>query len=126
MVLIVLYDQLYINQLCHAGTTIAQLIPKQTLHVLVVNFNIHKIDLHSRQVIAYITPHHGAMEEPNITKGEMLVLISEDFDNKFRKRHVDERSIETINKHLDYQQEQHIGADKKPVTADDIDLNTPH
>lgn len=55
----------------------------------------------------------------------MLGWTPHDRDTKFRKSHANVRDIETINKHLSDKGEQHLGADEKPVTADDIDINVP-
>ena len=41
---------------------------------------------------------------------------------RYRKRDRDARDIETINKHLADPREAHAGVDKKPTTADNIEL----
>lgn len=125
-VLIVPYDQLSSNQVGRPGTNIALVNTNQPFHILVANFSNHELDMHPRQVIAYTTPRPEAIEESYIIHIEMLGLIPEDSDIKFCKQHVDVRNIETMNKHVADQREQHMSEDERPVTADDLDLDTLH
>lgn len=53
----------------------------------------------------------------------MLRLIPDDKNTKFRKRHVDVRNIEKINKHITDQRKQDMGKGEKPVTVADNPLD---
>lgn len=56
---------------------------------------------------------------------EMLGIIHDNGGTKFRKRHVDFRDIDKIDKHLTDQRELHMGQDGKLVMAADIQINVP-
>lgn len=77
-------------------------------------------------MVACNTPHHETIEKSNITYGEMLGVIVEASESKFRKRLVDVHNIETMNKPPADQRGQYMDEDEKPVTADDIDLKHLH
>lgn len=56
----------------------------------------------------------------------MVGLIpDEPLDGKFRKRNIDPKNIDTINRHLAQQREIHMSADEKQTTAEDLKINVP-
>ena len=118
-------EQLYNSSMCLTGTGIADVTAGKPFHVLVANFGERPIDLRPQQVVAMAGSHPEKLVESDISHSEMLGIIPDNVDTKFRKRHVNVRDIDTINKHLSDQREQHMGEDEKPKTADEIDLNVP-
>lgn len=60
-----------------------------------------------------------------LSHAELLCLIHNDKDTKFRKPQTKAHDIEVINQHLTDHREQHMGKEKKTVTADDIDIRFP-
>ena len=69
--------------------------------------------------------HREKIVESDVTHAELLGLLPDNVDTKYRKRHVKVRDIETINQHLADERERHLCDDEKPVLAEDIDLNVP-
>jgi len=118
-------DQLYHNLLCRAGTGIMDVKRDQPFHILVANFAEHPIDILPRQVVAYTSDHPETLTKSHISHGEMLGVISANDDAKFRKRPLNVRDIDVINRQLADQRELHMGKDEKPVTADDINIDVP-
>lgn len=69
--------------------------------------------------------HSDKLIESHMYHSQKRCLIPDDTDTKFRKRHVDVRNIDPINKDLAEQNEKHMDAYEKPITANDIDIDVP-
>ena len=69
--------------------------------------------------------HSKKIVESDITHAELLRLIPDNVDTKYRKRHVNVRDIDTVNQHLADERERHMRDDEKPVTAEEIALDVP-
>ena len=69
--------------------------------------------------------HPLKIVESDVTHADLLGLIPDDVDTKYRKRHVNVQDIDMINKHLAHERERHMGDDEQPVTAEEVDLDVP-
>lgn len=120
------YPNLFSKQMCLVASGIANVSADQPLRLLVANFGSTSIELRPRKAITKASDHPTNLVESHISHGELLDLFSEDTnDGKFRKRHIDHKIIDTINRHLDDQRESHMAEDETPTTADDIKLGFP-
>ena len=72
----------------------------QPFRVLVATFNLHPVDLKPHQVVAMQSAHPVKIVESDVTDAELLGLIPDDVDTKYRKRHFNVRDVGTIKKHL--------------------------
>ena len=111
-------QQLYEKQGCWTASGVVNVQPSQQFRVLIANFNLHSVNLNPRQVVAMSSAHPEKIVESYVTLTELLGLIPDIVETKYRKRHVNVRDIDTINQHLTNERERHMGDDEKPVTAE--------
>ena len=107
---------------CRRASEVTNVQPDQPSRVLVDNINLHPVEMNPRQVVAMARAHPEKVVESDVTHAELLGLIPDDVDTKYRKRNVNVRDIDTINKHLGYEIMRHMGDDENPVTAEEIHL----
>lgn len=119
------YMPIYTNAMRLAGTCIGNVEPDQPFRILIANFGDHPIALLTHQVVGAASTHPEKQFESHMSHGEVLGLSPDDRDTKFHKHHVNVRDIETINKHLAYQWEEHTYVRDKRITADDIEIDEP-
>lgn len=90
--------------------------------MLFADFKGRAVDLLPRKEVANAAEHPEKVIASAIKYAEVSGIITGDKDTKFRERDINAHDIDTINKYLEDEQDQHIGADEKPVTADDVDI----
>lgn len=61
-------------------------------YILGAYFGDHSIDQLPRQVVAYALQHPETLIKSEIMHGETLILISDETDTKYRKRHTTVRT----------------------------------
>ena len=66
--------------------------------ILVANFGNHPLQLLLNQTIARVDDHPTNLAESQISNGELLGLTEE--NTHYKKRDINVKDIETINKHL--------------------------
>lgn len=120
-----LYKSLYTNVKFLAGTGVADVMSDKTFRILVAHFSDYEVDVLPHQVLATAWEHIETLVESHISHAEVFGLILDDRDAKYRKRHMIARDIVTINKHLADHREHHMVRMKKPITAEDIDIDVP-
>ncbi len=114
---------------CLAGYGVAQVSPGRPFKILIANFGDQPTTLLRNQTVAKAKPHPTSIKESNISHGELLGILKEGTPsgesktNTYRKRNVDARDAETINKHLADMREAHMGSEESPTTAEDIELD---
>ena len=107
------------------GTGVADVIADKPFKVLVANFSDNVVSLLPHQVIATAADHPETLVESHMSHAEVFGLIPDNRDTKFRKRPINTKDIDVINRQLADQRELHMGEDEKPITADDIDIDVP-
>lgn len=89
------YHAVYNNLLCLTGTGI---VDEQPFHILIENLGEHAIKLLPHQMVAYESQQSKTIVDSDITPAQILGLIPDNLDPKFRKRCIDARDIATTNK----------------------------
>lgn len=117
------YDFLYNILLWLFRRGITDVKTGQPLYILVASFGEHTIDFLPNQVVKYPSQHQETIFEYDITHTEVLGLLPEIVDAKFCKRHIDAHDIITINRHEEDRREQSMVDNKKPVAAEDLNLD---
>ena len=85
--------------------------------ILVYNFGNHPFQLLLNRTIARSDDHPTNLAESHISHGELLGINEENKHNK--KRDINVKDIETINKNLaDARKEEHGQVEERPITAD--------
>lgn len=92
------YKLLYRNVMSSHATGIANVDSQNPFRILVANFTDHTVVLLPHHVLAAAAAHPENLKESRMSHADMLGLINDERDTKFRKRHV--RDIDIINKHL--------------------------
>ena len=70
--------------------------------------------------MATVEIHPTNLAESHVTHGALLGISEE---THYKKRPLNVRDIETINKHLADAREAHAGKDEEPITADTVELH---
>ena len=70
----------------------------KTFGILVANFGNHPFQVLLHQTIARVDDHPTNLAELHISHGELLGLTEE--NTHYKKRDINVKDIETINKHL--------------------------
>lgn len=117
------HQPLYDTSFCLGEAGIANFEPNKSFSILIEHFGEHSIKLMLTQVLGTADMHQQKTVESGISHGKMLGLISDDTDTKNRKRNVNARDIETINKNLSDGRERHMGTDEIPITAKDLNFD---
>ena len=82
---------------CAAATGVHQIEERKTFDILVSNFFNHPFQLLVKQTIARVDEHPTNLSESHISHGEVLVITEE--KTYYKKRDINVKDIETINKH---------------------------
>lgn len=88
------------------ATVIAKVQSEKPFRVVAAIFENHPFDVLLQQVVA--NSQHENLVDSHISHAEMLGLIRDERDTKFFKHRVDFRDMNTINKCLNNQREQHM------------------
>ena len=123
--------KLFNNHICMIGNGIAQVTPGEPFKILVANFSNHTVTLLKNQKVATAEAHPTSIMETEATLADMLGMTKEEpssqedvqTNNTYRKRKMNARDTELINKHLADLRESHMEKDDQPITAKDIPLD---
>lgn len=77
------------------------------------------------EVVETASRNPETIVQPNLRCAEVFVSIPDDMYTKLRKRHTSANDIVSINEHFADHHEQHIGADEKRVTTENITIDVP-
>lgn len=116
----------YINFRYIAGTGVAYVKAGKPFRILVASFGNIRVTLLPHQVVATSFEHPEPLVEYSISHAEVFGLIADNSDTKYRKKYTNSRDINTIDKNLAYNREQHMSKDENPVTSDNIDIEVPY
>ena len=98
LVLIELDKVLFAKHNCAAATSVHQIEEVKPFDILVANFGKHPFRLLSNQTIGRVDDHPINLAESHTSHGELLG-VTEDTTH-YKKRDINVKDIETINKHL--------------------------
>lgn len=79
----------------------------------------------SHQVDTTASVHPENLVESHLLQAEVLGLIPEDRDTKFRRQHKSAHEIKTIDKNLADYRLQHISEDENATAAENISIEAP-
>ena len=119
--------------LCATGTGVARVEPDKPFRILISNFGNHPYQVRKGQHVANAASHPTAMLETNMSHAEMLGIdeevkapkVNPNKNTAYKKRELDVRNTDVINKHLSDLRESHMDEDEKPVRAEDVPLGVP-
>ena len=128
LILVEPVERLYNDRTCLTAAGVADVRSNEPFKLLVANFGPKAVDLKPNQVVAMAETHPENLVESHISHAEMLGLIPDDpipGTSKYRKFNFNTSDENLINRQLADEREKHMGADEKPMTADDIELDIP-
>lgn len=106
-----------------AGGGVVDFQSDQLFRIMVANFSHRTNGLLPNHVVPTASMHSENIFESILSHAEVFGLVSDNRDNKFRKRHTIARDIDTINKYIADHGEQNMGEGEKPVTTEDIAID---
>ena len=115
-------DKLYANRLCLAGNGIAQVETGKQFGIFVANFGKEPQRIKAGTKVATAKAHPKWIKESEFTHADMLGIVEDATENKYKKRQIDVRDVSTINQYLSKLQKTKEETIKETMRAEDVPL----
>lgn len=117
---------LFDTDMCLVSNGIAVLELDKTFQIHVANFDETDKRLLTGQAVARMIPHSSNINEAYISHGELIGLVDDKTVLLYCKRIINARDASVVDENLHDNQNTHMAAEEKPVTAEHIDDDKKH